>query len=183
VPALLRRFGERTNRKAESESWAAKVEQSLATLLEEEDREPFRYVYLIWKNPWMLAAEGTYIADVVSLAGGVPAFSLSGSHNAERTTHNPSLGHSHNAQRTTHNLPYPEVTEGEIAAANPDVVLLPDEPYRFGEKDRSFWAERLPHSEVKLVSGDDFCWHGVRTLRGIEAARELRSSRIPSAVR
>jgi hypothetical protein len=39
----------------------------------------------------------------------------------------------------------------------------------------------MPEStRVVLVSGDDFCWHGVRTLRGLEAAgrlaRELGSS-------
>jgi hypothetical protein len=29
---------------------------------------------------------------------------------------------------------------------------------------------------VVLVSGDDFCWHGVRTLRGLEAAAALAAA-------
>ena len=53
--------------------------------------------------------------------------------------------------------------------SRPDVLILPDEPYRFRESDASFWRERLPAtSRVVLVSGDDFCWHGTRTLRGLE---------------
>ena len=51
--------------------------------------------------------------------------------------------------------------------SRPDVLILPDEPYRFRERDAAFWRERLPAStRVVLVSGDDFCWHGVRTLAG-----------------
>jgi hypothetical protein len=52
--------------------------------------------------------------------------------------------------------------------------MLPDEPYPFGEKDAAFWQKRLPATcRVVRVSGDDFCWHGVGTLRGLAAARTL----------
>ena len=58
--------------------------------------------------------------------------------------------------------------------SRPDVLILPDEPYRFRERDAAFWRERLPAStRVVLVSGDDFCWHGVRTPRGLDAAAAL----------
>ena len=68
---------------------------------------------------------------------------------------------------------YPSVSESEIAASSPDLLILPDEPYRFRESDAAWWRERLPASRVVLVPGDDFCWHGVRTLRGLEAAAAL----------
>ena len=76
---------------------------------------------------------------------------------------------------------YPTLSESEIIASSPDVLILPDEPYRFRERDAAFWRERLPAARVVLVSGDDFCWHGVRTLRGLEAAAALAGGFAPNA--
>jgi len=68
-------------------------------------------------------------------------------------------------------------SEEEIVASRPDVLILPDEPYRFREEHAAFWRGRLPRScRVVLVPGDDFCWHGVRTLRGLDAAAELAAT-------
>jgi ABC-type Fe3+-hydroxamate transport system substrate-binding protein len=116
---------------------------------------PFRFIYLIWKDPWMTVGPRTYIADLLRRVGGF--LSLEESSDAGASD-------------------YPVITEDAIVAARPDVLILPDEPYRFRERDASFWRGRLPNTtRVVLVSGDDFCWHGTRTLRGLEAARRLRN--------
>jgi iron complex transport system substrate-binding protein len=167
VPALLRHFGALTGKREESEEISMKVEKALECV-EAGMRAGaaalaprFRYVYLIWKDPWMTVGPRTYIADLLRRVGG--SLSLEES---------PGAGASD----------YPVTTEDEIVASRPDVFILPDEPYRFRERDAAFWRERLPAStRVVLVSGDDFCWHGVRTLRGLEAARELALQRNPSA--
>ena len=69
---------------------------------------------------------------------------------------------------------YPVTSENAILAL---ASRRPDPPRRalpFRERDAAFWRERLPSScRVVLVSGDDFCWHGARTLRGIAAAGQL----------
>jgi ABC-type Fe3+-hydroxamate transport system substrate-binding protein len=150
VPELLRRFGRLAGREAAAESWASRVEDALASF-EPEPAPRFTYAYLIWKEPWMAAADGTYISDLVRLAGGANVFASAAT-------------------------PYPLVAEADLLAARPDVLLLPDEPYRFGEPHAAWFRERLPETDVRLVSGDDFCWHGVRTLRGLAAARELAGS-------
>lgn len=147
IPALLRAFGRKTGRTADGESWAERIEAALERL--PNDPAPFRFAYLIWKDPFMTIGDGTYIADLLRLAGGVNVFG------------------------GLLDRDYPEVTEAEIVAAAPEVLLLPDEPFRFREPDRLFWSERLPEADVRLVSGEDFSWHGVRTLRGLEAVEGL----------
>jgi ABC-type Fe3+-hydroxamate transport system substrate-binding protein len=116
----------------------------------------FRYVYLIWKNPWMTVGPRTYVADLLRRVGGSFSFEEEVFSESESD--------------------YPTCSESEIIGSSPDIVILPDEPYRFRERDGAFWRERLPASRVVLVSGDDFCWHGVRTLRGLEAAAALATA-------
>ena len=150
IPGLLRHFGELTGNGQAAEEFSSKVEEALESV-EEEARHGFTFVYLIWKDPWMTVGPRTYIADLLRRVGG----SLS----LEETR----------GERTD----YPATDEEGILASAPDILILPDEPYRFRERDASFWRERLPASRVVLVSGDDFCWHGVRTLRGLEAVERL----------
>jgi len=159
IPALLRHFGKLTGREEESEKISLKVEIALERV--ETGMRPgaavlprFRYVYLIWKDPWMTVGPRTYIADLLRRVGGSLSFK----------------------EKIFSESDYPTFSESEIIASSPDVLILPDEPYRFRERDAVFWRERLPASRVVLVSGDDFCWHGVRTLRGLEAAAALAAA-------
>jgi ABC-type Fe3+-hydroxamate transport system substrate-binding protein len=149
IPALLRHFGALTGKGEESEEISLKVEQALERV---ERRAGFTFAYLIWKDPWMTVGPGTYIADLLRRVGGSSSFK----------------------GRTFSGSDYPTFSESDLLAASPDVVILPDEPYMFRERDARFWRERLPAStRVVLVPGDDFSWHGVRTLRGLEAAAAL----------
>ncbi|MGE5345712.1 MAG: helical backbone metal receptor [Acidithiobacillales bacterium] len=152
VPPLLRRWGRLTGREERAEEISAELEEGIARIERGRPAPPaFRCLYLVWKNPWMIVGPRTYVADLLRLAGGTPSF--------EEIECSPS--------------DYPVTDEETILESDPDVVLLPDEPYRFSERDAAFWRERLPRADVRLVAGDDWCWHGVRTLRGLEAAREL----------
>jgi ABC-type Fe3+-hydroxamate transport system substrate-binding protein len=169
IPALLRHFGALAAREKEAEEIASKVEEALGRV-EEKARQraggisaaggtggggtspAFHFVYLIWKDPWMTIGPRTYIADLLRRVGGSSSFE-------EENDEGPD---------------YPVTDADEIVAARPDVLILPDEPYRFRERDAAFWRQRLPEStRVVLVSGDDFCWHGVRTLQGLDAAAAL----------
>ncbi len=157
VPSLLRHFGALTGKREESEEISTKVEAALERVeagLRGASAPRFRYVYLIWKDPWMTVGPRTYIADLLRRVGGSSSFEEINGEGSD----------------------YPVTDVDAIVAARPDVLILPDEPYRFRERDAAFWRERLPATaRVVLVSGDDFCWHGVRTLRGLEAAVRLRS--------
>jgi hypothetical protein len=68
---------------------------------------------------------------------------------------------------------YPAIALADLAARAPAVVLLPDEPFHFREKDRAELAPLLPRARIELVSGDDCCWHGIRSVRGVRLAGSL----------
>ncbi len=159
VPALLRHFGALTGREKESEEISSKVEEAARRVDEEQGKsgggaEPrFRYVYLIWKNPLMTVGPRTYVADLLRRVGG--ALSLEDSRENGRSD-------------------YPVTSEDAILKARPDVLILPDEPYPFSENDAKRWRGRLTAAtRVFCVPGDDFCWHGARTVRGLAAAGQL----------
>jgi iron complex transport system substrate-binding protein len=162
IPALLWHFGELTGREEEGRRISLKVKEALERVeagMRGSTVPRFRYVYLIWKDPWMTIGPRTYIADLLRRVGGSPSFKEKLFSESESD--------------------YPTFSESEIIASSPDVLILPDEPYLFRERDAAFWRERVPEgTRVVLVSGDDFCWHGIRTLRGLEAAAALaRDSR------
>jgi iron complex transport system substrate-binding protein len=161
VPALLRHFGRLTGTEEKAREISSKVEEALRRL-EEAARDGgrgagrrFRFAYLIWKDPWMTIGPRTYVADLLRRVGG-------------------SLSLEAGSESVAGARDYPVTSVEAIVTSRPDVVILPDEPYRFGERDAAFWRGRLPEScRVELVSGDDFCWHGVRTLEGLAAAEAL----------
>src|SRR6267378_1723597 len=65
-----------------------------------------RVFYPIWRRPWMTVNRDTYAHDMLVECGGINVFG-------------------------GHERRYPEVTLDEVARAAPEVILLPDEPYRF----------------------------------------------------
>lgn len=89
----------------------------------------------IWRRPWMTMSPDTYGASLLRSLGVVAV-----PEQAERR--------------------YPEVGLDEVAAARPDVVLAPSEPYPFGERHVGELSAIAP---VVLVDGEDLFWWGVRT--------------------
>jgi ABC-type hemin transport system substrate-binding protein len=52
---------------------------------------------------------------------------------------------------------YPKIPLDELLAARPDLVVLPDEPYRFTAEDG---PECFPGIPAALVSGRHLTWYG-----------------------
>jgi ABC-type Fe3+-hydroxamate transport system substrate-binding protein len=152
VPQLLRRIGERLGRQAIAEQRAAELEQGMRELEElRRSKRRFSCAYLIWRRPWMAVGPDTYVSDLLASAGADNVF-------ADR------------AER------YPEITTRELCDRRPELVLLPDEPYPFGEPHRLELAEVAREARIELVSGDDCCWHGVRSIRGVRLMMDLLES-------
>ena len=107
----------------------------------------------IWKNPWMSFNGDTYTDDMLSLAGG---------RNLCRER----------AER------YCTVSLDEIARMEPEVVLLPDEPYVFAPKDLPALqpladTPALRAGRVHFIDGKALCWYGPRTAPGLRYLRRL----------
>lgn len=119
----------------------------LATETEEELRaQPVnrtRVFVAVWRKPLMGLGAESYGNDLITAAGGVNV-----------------LG---SRQR------YPEVTMSEVAQLAPDVVLLPDEPFRFTEGHVPEFASVAP---ARVIDGKLIWWYGPRMPA---ALRELRA--------
>jgi ABC-type Fe3+-hydroxamate transport system substrate-binding protein len=150
VPEAIRRWGRALERQGEAERLAAAIEAVASDLAGRAATRPFRYAYWIWKDPWMTVSDDTYVADLLRLSGGVNAYADA----SDR---------------------YPETTPADAAARGVEVHLFPDEPYPFQSDRHAALAEEIfPNARARLfVPGDDWCWHGVRTLEGLARAREL----------
>ncbi len=153
VPPFLRELGSILGIEERSEPLARSIERGIFELQTLAARwRPFRFAYLVWRGPWMAAGRGTYIDGLASLAGAVNVF------DRERGD-------------------YPATTPAELADLRPDVVFLPSEPFPFEEKHAAELRGAGVIAEMRLVDGDDWCWHGVRTLRGLEAASKFLATR------
>jgi ABC-type Fe3+-hydroxamate transport system substrate-binding protein len=121
----------------------AEARESLAEVqASNEERQPVRTFCPIWRNPWMTVGPGSYMHDFIAVCGGDNVFGL----RHER---------------------YPRVQLSEMAERDPEVVLLPDEPYPFGLKhvpEISAFREvsAVRHGRIYLVEGKHLCWYGPR---------------------
>jgi ABC-type Fe3+-hydroxamate transport system substrate-binding protein len=109
---------------------------------------PVRYFCPIWRNPYMVARSDTYLADLLRVAGGESVFADSGS------------------------LHYATADLDELSGLQPDVVLLPDEPYRFAPRHLADLNGRgiaaVERGQVFFVDGKALTWYGPRTAVAIE---------------
>jgi len=106
-------------------------------------------LYLIWNEPLMAVGKDTFIDAMLSSAGFQNALT---------------------AQR------YPELTDSDVHAVQPDVIFLSSEPFPFSEKHVETMQMRFPKSKILLVDGELFSWYGSRLLKSFDYFRELNDS-------
>lgn len=127
-----------------------------------EEVEPITVFVPIWKDPWMTINQDTYMHDLLSICGAQNVF-------AERERLFPlraDLGEIDAQLTTGRDTRYPRLALAELATKQPDVVLLPDEPYPFSETDAAtFYALDIPaakNGHIYTVDGSLLSWHGTR---------------------
>ncbi|MGW5325965.1 helical backbone metal receptor [Streptomyces sp. NPDC004014] len=86
----------------------------------------------VWRRPWMVLGRDTFAGDVLARLGVDHVYA----------------GHPDR---------YARVPLTELVAAAPDLVVLPDEPYRFTAADG---PEAFPGLRCALVSGRHLTWYG-----------------------
>ncbi|WP_406461664.1 helical backbone metal receptor [Streptomyces sp. NBC_01622] len=110
--------------------WLDEAERAWAELPVPERR--LTAVVPVWRRPWMVLGRDTFAGDVLSRLGVDHAYA-------------------------THAERYPRATLDELRAAEPELVVLPDEPYRFTAEDG---PEAFPDLPCALVSGRHLTWYG-----------------------
>ncbi|UCH87662.1 MAG: ABC transporter substrate-binding protein [Dehalococcoidia bacterium] len=116
-------------------------------------REKVRVFCPIWRNPYMTCGRGTYMHDVITVCGGRNVF-------GERQES------------------YPRLELAEMAALDPQVILLPNEPYRFTKRhkaDFKAFAEvtAVKNGHIFLVDGKVLTWYGPRIAESLSEVKRL----------
>ncbi|MDX2160689.1 MAG: helical backbone metal receptor [bacterium] len=138
-----------------------------------EDRPtPLRVFVPIWLDPLMTFNADTFAHDVIRVCGGLNVF-------AERERLYPlkaDLGQAEpyaadDPRIQGHDTRYPRVTLAEVAAAAPDIILLPSEPFPFDDSHRPVF-EVLPSpasgsGKIIRIDGSLLFWHGTRMARAM----------------
>ena len=110
-------------------------------------RKGLRTLALVWMDPWMSAGPGTCMGDLLARAGFQP---LGGDL-------------------------YPVHADPDLEALQPEVLLLPSEPWRFTARHQAALQKRFPAARVLRVDGRPLTWCLSRTLEGLTLLRELRA--------
>ncbi|MGV9266015.1 helical backbone metal receptor [Kitasatospora sp. NPDC003701] len=93
---------------------------------------PLRAVVPIWRRPWMVLGRDTFAGDLLRRLGV-------------------------RVLQADHPDRYPAIPLPELRACEPELVVLPDEPYRFAADDG---PEAFPGVPAALVSGRHLTWYG-----------------------
>ncbi len=111
---------------------------------------------------WMTVNQETYVDSVLSISGGENIFKM----RERRYPLAADLGLAEPEKPGVRDIRYPRVTVEEIKALSPQVVLLPSEPFAFGEVEREQVVAALAgtpavqEGKVFLVDGRLLTWHG-----------------------
>lgn len=151
--ALLRQLAELGAAPAAFRDVVEPVEAAVARAGRERPARPTRVFCPVWRDPWLSVGADTYAHDLLVLCGGENVFA------------------------DLRDRRYPRVTLAEVEAVEPEVILLPDEPYAFGPADAALLggldvpAARAGH--IHLIDGTWVSWYGPRILQAIENVRPL----------
>ena len=154
--AMIRELGEVTGTADRAAEMLADLEPLHARVrAATAPRRPVPVFYPVWRAPWMTINADTYVHDLLAVCGAASVF-------ADRPER------------------YPTVTLDEMAARRPEVILLPDEPFRFR---RAHLADFAAYPDVPAVAERA---HPPRRRQAVHLARAAAGRRpadAPSAVR
>ena len=133
------------------------IDEASAALAEaratSESRRPLRVFCPIWRNPWMSVGPDTYIHDFLHVCGALNIF------------------------WRRHDR-YPITDLNEIARRDPQVILFPDEPYRFSDKHLTAFSQypfvsAVRDGRIHLLEGKHLCWYGPRIAGSLRFVQDL----------
>ena len=135
---MMQLVGELTNRTEKANEIIKQAKNNFAEL--DKVKYPTRRVaYFIWKNPYMLAGNDTFIDNMLTLC---------------------------NFKNVTVEVQgrYPELSADTLKSLNPEVIFLSSEPFPFSSKHIEEFKAICPGAKVVLIDGEYFSWYGSRLL-------------------
>jgi ABC-type Fe3+-hydroxamate transport system substrate-binding protein len=134
---MIESVGEITGKQSEAKSISATISDGFNNLLRlTSNVKRISAVYLIWNKPMMTVGNDTFISHMMERCGFKNVF-------GDRKR-------------------YPEITEGELSEASPQIILLSSEPFPFRQKHIEYFQNICPKAEILLADGQMFSWYGSR---------------------
>jgi len=137
---MILKLGELTDTIEKASQLVANIQtnfEQLATAIK--GKKKLKVAYFIWRKPYMVAANDTFINEMLTIAGFENVFA--------------------------HQSRYPQVDLAkEMSQLQADVILLSSEPYPFKDDHYKEFQDVFPNAVIKLVDGELFSWYGNRLL-------------------
>lgn len=156
--AMIRELGRVTGTEQEASSIALMIDSIYREISTDvAGHRPVRVFCPVWRKPYMSINRDTYVHDVLRTCGGENVF-------AEKSDR------------------YPTISLAEVAACDPEVILLPDEPYPFHARhlvDFQPFEDAIPalrNGRVHFIDGKLLSWYGPRIGESLRTLRPLLRS-------
>jgi len=145
----LSKLGRLVGAEAAASAWRGRAEAARSRLRQRAGELRWRYTYVIWREPWMVVSGDTFIASMLTEAGGINRY-------------------------PTHPERYPTLTQAQLVEEPDARLLLSSEPFPFKDKHRRALCEAgAAPSRVHLIDGELCSWHGVRMADGFNYLSEM----------
>lgn len=140
---------------ADATPWLSRIDAARASLAPWQARR-LRAITYIWREPWMACGGDTFVSSVLAEAG------------------------VDNVLADTSR--YPTVSPETLKDLDPDLVVLPTEPFPFKASHADALADvsGLPRTRFVGMDGQVLTWHGTRLARGLPALLAARRDGWPA---
>jgi ABC-type Fe3+-hydroxamate transport system substrate-binding protein len=141
---MINRVGELTGTTHAAEQISDKIIDGFANF---EKAPSLRTFYLIWKDPYMTVGNDTFIHHILTRMG---LQNVCG----DQTR-------------------YPKLSDEQIKAINPQLILLSSEPFPFTDKHIAELQNLVPSAKILLVDGEMFSWYGSRLIKSADYLKQF----------
>jgi iron complex transport system substrate-binding protein len=150
---MISDFGRLFNKRTEAQKWIDKIQFGVQDFQQLMEGKPFKKTaYFIWANPFMVAANNTFINEMLKLNH----FQNIYENRAER---------------------YPEVIIQKMRIqGDPELLLLSSEPFPFKDEHAFELGRYTHHAKTVFVDGEFFSWYGSRLVKAFEYFKMLQQS-------
>lgn len=148
---MIAEFGKMFGVRTSAQQWVDKINfglQDFETYIK--DKPWQRCAYFIWKDPYMVAGNGTFINEMLK------------------------LNHFTNIYEAREGR-YPEVIVQKMRIqGDPEILFLPSEPYPFKDEDAFELGRHTHHAKTIFVDGEMFSWYGSRIVKAFAYFKQLQ---------
>lgn len=150
---LIKFYGELFDVRQEAKMLTEKIELERTKFQKQtENLSKLKAAYFIWQNPYMVAANNTFINAMMEEAGFDNVFKLRNR--------------------------YPEIELESRDLQQAKIILLSSEPFPFKSNHIKQFQELFPNKRVLIVDGEMFSWYGSRLSKCYDYFLQLNSHKL-----